>query len=103
MGLVELKKKTLAGWWVSIWFGLCLDFYAVYGDVQLQNQINNEKDHDKKKKLEHELKERKKKHFRLIIDFLKNLFDFPCAMEGALKHGTFHNGHTGVFGVISSL
>ena len=117
--LLELKKKTLAAWWIrysgqhhvyrtnhsnhSIWFQLAADFCIYYCDRKLSQAYEQECDYEKKKELREQVKERKKAHFRLVIDILKNLFDFPCAMEGALKRGTFHNGQVGAMAVISSL
>lgn len=72
-------------------------------DYQLAKQILAEKDVDKRKKLNEELNTRKKAHFRLLLDILKNVFDFPVAMEGALKRGTFNAGQVGFSGTISSL
>ena len=57
---------------------------------------------DRKPALQLAVEAQKTLRFNLYVDILKDLFDFPCAMEGALKRNNFHNGFTGLFAVVSS-
>jgi len=63
------------------------------------NQQSRQKQHTESKESLEKLKRMK---LRLILDIMKDSFDFPCAFEGTFQKGTFSNGSIGICASVSS-
>lgn len=70
--------------------------------IYILNQYNQQNQRKQNTESKESLEKRKRMKTRLILDIMKDSFDFPCALEGTFQRGTFNNGIIGICASISS-